>query len=157
MFRLHPTTNNSIAVGLSIDAEKPGDWLHTIGTIWLTGKLRVDNQTKQLTPSPADPFDFKAHTDNAATNFLFTIARLPVVREKIVRSFLQSNFAKQYDAARNEAMSALNNPVGQGFSLSTKTVDATVPSDIESTQDGIFIGIVIKGDVRVNLAQSSSN
>jgi Domain of unknown function (DUF4403) len=154
---VYPTSNNSLAIGLTLDAKKPGDLLHTVGTVWLTGRLRLDDNSKRLEPASDAPFDFKGSTDNPAVNLLLSIARLPIVTKKVRESLLYVDLSQQYQQAVAQISAALNRPIAPGVNLVATDIAASIPGDVQPAADGIYVGLNVSANVAVHVAAQRPN
>jgi hypothetical protein len=141
---LYPTTGGAIALGVSLRAKPPQQWLTTSGKLWVTGKMKVDNAAQKL---EVDGLDYGAATDNSAANLLVSIAKLDVIKSKI-EAALTYDFSKQYASALQRANAALNQSLPDGVTLSGAITHALV-DQIAATPHGIYMGMDVLGNVRV--------
>jgi hypothetical protein len=148
---LYPTTDGAIAVGISIKAKPPQQWFATTGTVWIKGKIKIDNAAQRLEP---EGLDYGATTDNAATNLLVSIARLDAIKRKIETS-LTYDFSKEYSNSLKRANAALNQTLPNGIVLTGAIAQASV-DQIAPTPHGIYVGMAILGSLRIQGLQPVS-
>ena len=141
---LYPTTGGAIAIGLSMRAKPPEHWFATTGTVWITGKIKVDSAAQKI---EADGIDYGAATDNTATNLLISIARLDTIKTKI-ESVLRYDFSREYANALQRANAVLNRSLPNGIAVSGAITHAMV-DQIAPTPQGIYMGMAILGNVRI--------
>lgn len=148
---IYQTTDNAIAVGLTIDADPPGQLFDAKGTIWLTAKPRIDDDAKKIAPVS---LDYGARTDNEATNLLVTIASIDPIRTKIEQA-LTYDFSKDLEKALVEANAALNQPLGRDFLMEGEIETAGV-DDLVPTPLGLYLSLDVQGRISVRSRNAST-
>jgi hypothetical protein len=149
---VYPTHNGALAIGLALEADPPHQLFDTKGTVWLKARLGIDAERLRLVPSE---LDYGAQSDNAATNLLVAIARLPMFRSK-VEGALAHDFTEHYQQALKEANAALNRDVGSGFVIEGAIVNANA-DDIRATPNGLYLGMFVSGSLRLVMSSPAES
>lgn len=142
--RIYEATDNELAIGLTMHADPAGEFFDAYGTVWLTGKPSIDNESKRVV---ATSLTYAAQTDNEATNLLIAIARLEPIRQGI-EAALTYDFSGDLEQALAEANTALNRPLGHGFVLEGTIQGAGIES-VVPTSEGLYLGLDVQGEVRI--------
>ena len=151
-YTVYPTAGGAIAIGLEIQADPPGQFFDTKGTVWLKARPRIDAVNFKLI---ADDIDYGSEADNAATNLLVSIARLPFVRQNVQQA-VAYDYSKEYAKALAAANTALNREVASGIVLESTISEATF-DDIQASDNGIYLGLKVVGTARLRTSSATAN
>lgn len=142
--QVYPAADDSIAVGLKMRADPPGQLFDTSGTVWFKARISIDNASKKIVPSA---IDYGSTTNNAALDLLISIARAPAIRTKIEKS-LTYDFGEKYTQALRDANLAINRDLGNGFRMEGN-IDAATIEGLKASKSGIYLGMEVSGKLRV--------
>lgn len=145
---LYPTNGGALAVGIKLDADPPNQFFDTEGTVWLKAAPRIDNAKRTIW---FDQFEPASSTDNPGFDLLISILRSPWVNERL-RKALRYDFSLKYAAALAKANAALNRDLSDGWHAHGQITNAEVDR-IVATPQGIFMGIAVLGDLRLDYGQ----
>lgn len=144
---LHATEGGRLAIGITMSAGTPRQWIKPRGTVWLTalpynspGSQVLEVRDVRITGSP----------DTASFRMLLAVARSRVVSRQISRA-LSQNFTAQYDQALAAAGAALaNKPLGD-FVLSVK-IDHVTNGTLKAVGQGLYLPVDASGTASLRLA-----
>ena len=144
---IHATTGGRLAIGLTMRARTPRQWLNPSGTVWMTfrsfnapGSQVIVIRDVKVTGIP----------DNASFRTLLAIARSRLVSRQIGRAMSQ-NFTAQYDRALAAANTALADKQLGEFRLSVK-IDSVVNGTLRPLGQGLYLPVDAAGAATLRLA-----
>lgn len=138
--QVYQTKDNAIAIGLTAVADPPTGFLDTSGTIWLTGKLDVDNGAKKLSVNRLDVY---AETDNSTVDLLISLTRFGPVNEEL-RKAVSYNFSKEYEKGMADANKLLRRQVSDDFYFDGK-LDKVTADGLAAGPTGVILGFSALG------------
>lgn len=138
--QVYQTKDNAIAIGLTVVADPPTGFLDTSGTIWLTGKLDVDNGAKKLSVNKLDVY---AETDNSTVDLLISLTRFGPVNEEL-RKAVSYNFNKEYEKGMVDANKLLRRQVSDDFYFDGK-LDKITADGLAAGPTGVILGFSALG------------
>lgn len=142
---IHQTTNQKLAIGVTVDAETPGSWFDTRGTIWMTAGIIVDNQQKRI---KVDKLTVYSQTDNAPVDLLVSLVQFDPVNQAI-RKAIEYDYSADYAKMIQQANAALRRQVSDDFFVLGKMDSADV-RDIAVLPDALGIVFLFKGNIELN-------
>ena len=144
---IHATEGGRLAIGLTISAATPRQWIKPRGTVWLTalpfnaaGSQRLEVRDVRITGSP----------DTASFRMLLAVARSRVVRDQIGRA-LSQDFSAEYDRALASAKAAMADKRLGDFVLSVK-LDAVKNGTLIAGGQGLYMPVDAMGTASLRFA-----
>lgn len=142
--QVYPAADDSIAVGLKMRADPPGQLLDTKGTVWIKARISVDNASKRIVPIA---IDYGAETDNTALGLLFSIARAPAIKRKVEKA-LAYDFGDKYADALRDAARSINRDLGGGLRMEA-SIDKAAIEGLKASKNGVYLGLEVSGNIRL--------
>lgn len=144
--QIHATEGGRLAIGLTLSAATPREWLRPTGTVWLTarpwnapGSQRLEVRDVRVTGSP----------DTHSFRLLLAIAQSRRVRDQIDRALTQ-NFTRQYSAALADTNAALAEKRLGDFVLSL-SIDSVTNGALVAGAEGLYLPVEAIGAARLRL------
>ena len=147
-FDIYQTNNDSLAVGLEVEAKFDNEWFSTQGTVWTISTPEIDTSRRAVL---IKDFDFLSLTNNDSLNTLVQILRLPTIREQITEIMVF-----EYGALLDESIEEYIGMPHQ-FSLDEGiegqvTLSSFSVHDSHVVGDGIRIRVGITGESKIRYA-----
>ena len=144
---IYQTTGNAVALGVTLTVDPPGQIFDTSGTVWLSTKLRVDNDTKT---TGVESLDVYGQTDNPAFSLLLSVLQIPTINDRL-KSGLTYDFKANYADVLAKASEAMNRPISRDLYLEGQVTDATI-DQVKATPQGLFLGVEVRGTAALRYA-----
>ncbi|GFD95560.1 hypothetical protein KUL156_10770 [Alteromonas sp. KUL156] len=147
-FDIYQTNNDSLAVGLEIEAKFENEWFSTDGTVWTISRPEIDTSRRAVI---IKDFDFLSLTNNDSLDTLVHILRLPYIRKQITEILVF-----EYGSLLNESIEEYIDMPHQ-FSLNEEikgqiTFSSFSVLDSHVFGDGIRIRVGITGESKIRYA-----
>ena len=142
---IYQTNNDSLAIGLEVEAKFNNEWFSTEGTVWTISTPEIDTSRRAVI---VKDFDFLTLTDNDSLDTLVQILRLPVISEKI-----EEIMVFEYGALLDESIEKYIGTPHQ-FSLDEEiegqiTLSSLSVHDSHVVGDGIRIRVGVTGESKI--------
>lgn len=148
-FQLY-TSGRNLVVGIEFRGDAPGFWLDTRGTIYFTGEPRFNAQTRVLS---IENFQFARRLNNplvSTATWVFQDSLRDRVRERLVWDLDE----RLREGAR-DLTEQINKPLDDGLKLSGEVEHLNL-TGIHCQADGIRIGLEVRGQLKLTLAEGGS-
>jgi len=145
---IYQSADNTLAIGLTLDAQPPNSFFATKGTVWLMSQFDVDNDRKLLTPTKLTVY---SKTNNAPVDLLVSLVELAPINDAL-RGALTYDFSQKYQQLMRLATDSLNRQLTPDLYLDGHLDEVKVDSVV--ADDTVLTGIV---DARGQLAIRSGS
>ncbi len=146
-FRLY-TSGRSLVVGVDFNADAPGFWFDTRGTVYFTGEPRFDPQTRILS---IEHFGFTRRLSNPL------LSTATWVLQDSLRAQMQQrltwDLGERLREGADKLSRQLNQPLGDELRLSG-SVEHLNLTGVECRAEGIHIGLEARGQLKATLADA---
>jgi hypothetical protein len=148
---IHETAGGRLAIGLTMSAATPRQWLRPRGTVWLTARVFNAPGSQQLEISDVT---ITGSPDSASFRLLLSVAQSRLVRDQIGRA-LSRDFSAEYARALAAARGALaNRRVGE-FVLEA-TIDTVKNGSLQAVGAGLYLPVDAEGTAMMRLEPKAS-
>jgi hypothetical protein len=144
------TSGRNLVVGIEFRGDAPGFWMDTRGTVYFTGEPRFDPQTRIL---EIENFQFTRRLTNPLLHTATWVMQ-DSLREKM-QARLRWDLSERLQQGATELTERLNKPLGDDFQLSGNVEHLNL-TRIECRMEGIQIGLEVRGQLKVSLAEPAA-
>jgi len=139
--KIHQTSNQALAIGISFDVDAQKNSFDTQGLIWGTSNAELNKDSRMVR---IKNLDYGAATDNKAVNLLIKVLQLPVIKHKI-ESLLVLDYGDLVEQALSGAIGQhTETKIADNLVASYKIDDANL-DDVQVSGDAIVVGIRVNG------------
>lgn len=141
------TSGDNLVVGIEFRGDAPGFWMDTRGTVYFTGKPRFDPHTRVL---EIENFQFTRRLTNPLLRTATWVMQ-DSLREKM-QERLRWDLSERLKQGATQLTERLNQPLGDDLQLSGNVEHLNL-TEIECRQEGIKIGLEVRGKLKVSIAE----
>jgi hypothetical protein len=142
--RLYQTTGNRLAIGVTLDAQAPSSLLNVKGTVWLIADILIENDRKIIN---VKDFEIYSQTNNLPADLLVSVVEFEPINQ-LLRSAIEYNFSKNYQAAMQQANAALTRQIADGFILVGK-IDSIAADSVTAGPEALLVRMSAKGNLEL--------